>query len=367
MSGRSELRVTAVCCLLHSLAPGGSTWQWVRLLGRHVEQGGRATIFAEPGPLAEPARLAGIEVVSTSWSEPGHAGPSAAIGEHEVAIVHWEQRVMEAFPRALEACGRAALALHGTPQAMTRRLAPPTPGIARRILERAIAEPRAVPLVRGEAHRQKVGAAYAVPGEALRILPVSVPLPELPFRPAAGEPVEVLAMTRLGPEKAAIPRLAVELVRAGLEAGRPCRLTVAGDGPWRAEATALCERRLPPGSWRIEGAPRDPLARLAACDVVVAQGTTTLEAAALGRRVVVARSLGANEASGAVLTSENYDEAARDPFGDPRVTEDAAQLWNELLTLDAANLGALRHLVETHNGPEVSSRALGEALATTES
>jgi hypothetical protein len=365
MGGRSDLGVTAVCCLLHSLAPGGSTWQWIRLLGRHVAQGGRATIFAELGPLAEAASAAGVEVVPTSWGEPARAGPWTAIGEHDAAIVHWEQGVMDVFPRALEACGRAALALHGTPQAMARWLAPPTPAIAGRTLKQAVAEPHAVALVRGEVHRRKVATAYAVLPEALRILPASVPLPLLPFTPVPEEPSEVLAMSRLAPEKAAILRLAVELVRERLNSGRPCRLTIAGDGPRRPDAIALCEQHLPLDSWRIEGAPENPIARLADSQLVVAQGTTTLEAAALGRRVIVARSLGPHGASGAVLTPDGYDQAARDPFGDPRVTEDAARLWDEVLALDEADLGTLRDLVESHNSLETASRALGDALAAT--
>jgi len=365
MAGHSDLGVTAICCLLHSLVPGGSTWQWIRLLERHVAQGGRATIFAEPGPLMEPVQEMGIEVVTTSWSEPAHADPLARVGEHDAAVVHWEHRVMDAFPRALEACGRAVLSLHGTPQAMTRWFAPPTPATARKSLERAVAEQHAVALVRGEAHRRKVAAAYAVPRQALRILPVSVPLASLQFRPAATEPVEVLAMTRLAPEKAAMVRVAAELVRERLRDGRPCRLTIAGDGPWRPEAIAQCEQLLPSGSWQIEGAPTSPLGRLAASDLVVAQGTTTLEAAALGRRVVVARSLGTRGASAAVLTPDNYGAAARDPFGDPRVTEDAARLWDELLAVDETALAALRQLVEKHNGPEVAAEALDEALAAT--
>jgi hypothetical protein len=366
MGGRGELGGCAICCLLHSLAPGGSTWQWIRLLEQHAAQGGRATIFAPHGPLTEPARAAGIEVVPTSWDETApRRGLWTAVAEHDAAIVQWEQGVLDAFPRALEACERAALAVHGTPQAMTRWLAPPMPVKARKAVERAVAEPHAVVLVRGEAHRKKVASSYAVPLDALRILPVSVPLASGPSRPAQGEPSEVLAMTRLAPEKAAIVRVAVELARAGLSSGGSCLLTIAGDGPWRPEAIALCERRLPPDAWLIENAPEDPIARLAASEIVVAQGTTTLEAAALGRRVVVARSLGADGGSGAVLTPKSYDQAARDPFGDPRVTEDAARLWGDLLALDETDLTTLRHLVESHNSLEVTSQALSEALATT--
>jgi hypothetical protein len=365
MSDRGELGVAAVCCLLHSLVPGGSTWQWVRLLGRHVAQGGRATIFAPDGPLGQPARAAGIEVIPTSWDHAFDRGLWSSVGEHDVAVVHWEQGVMDVFARALATCGRAVLAVHGTPQAVTRWFAPPMPVKASRTLELAVAEPHAVALARGEAHRRKVATAYGVPEGALRILPASVPLPSLPFRPTQGEPREVLAMTRLAPGKETIPRLAVELVRERIDAGKACRLSIAGDGPLRMEAVALCERRLRRGSWQIESAPEDPMARLAAADLVVAQGTTTLEAAALGKRVVVARSLGARGASGAALTPDSYDQAARDPFGDPGVTEDAARLWQEILALDETDLSALRHLVERYNSIEVASRTLGEALAAT--
>jgi len=366
MGDGGDLGETAICCLLHSLAAGGSTWQWIRLLGRHAAQGGRATLFAPEGPLAEPARAAGIEVVPTSWDENGpRKGVKAAIAEHEAAIVEWEQGPVDSFPWVLEACGRAALAMHLPPQTITRWLAPPTPMKARRTVERVVAEPHAVALVRGEAHRRKVATAYGLPPERLRILPPSVPLPSLPFHPNLGEAKEVLAMTRLAPDKTALFRLAVELVRERLATGHPCRLTIAGEGSLTQDAIALCERRLPPGSWRVEGAPEDQIARLADSDVVVAQGTTTLEAAALGRRVIVARPYGAQGASGAVLTSDRYDEAARDPFGDPRVTEDTGRLWEEVLDVDETDLRELRHKVEAHNSLEAASRALGDALTDT--
>src|SRR5262245_9889667 len=99
MGDRSELGVESVCCLLHNLIAGGSAWQWVRLLGRHVEQGGKATIFARPGPLAEPAQAAGIEVVLTSWAPEAHDDDRlwAVVARHEAAVVHWEHDVVDAF------------------------------------------------------------------------------------------------------------------------------------------------------------------------------------------------------------------------------------------------------------------------------
>ena len=353
-----------ICCLLHDLGPGGATWQSIRLLAGHVERGGGATIFAQPGSLAEVAESAGIDVSLVRWGEAGDQGRIwRSVDEHDVAIVQWELGPVEVFARTLEECGRAALAVHGSPQGITRGFAPPAPMKLRRAVVRAATDPRAVILVCGADHRRKVAAAYGVPVEALRVLPTSVPLGEWGFGPKVGEPREMLAMTRLAPEKMPIVRLAVELLRQRLARGGNCLLTVAGDGPRRAEAIELCERRLPPGSWRIEDAPADPIARLADSDLVVAQGATTLEAAALGRPVVVARSLGAYEASGAVLTPENYDKAARDPFGDPRVSEDHGALWDEVLALDNASLVSLRRMVEEHNSPAVALQAFDDALA----
>lgn len=358
----------SICCLLHSMVPGGSGWQWVRLLGRHVEGGGRATIFAPPGPLAEPARAAGIEVTTTQWDAGDLAERAdlwAAVGRHRLAIVHWEQGLMEAFGPALEACGRAALAVHQSPRAMRRWFGPPTLRAARIALERAVDEKHAVALVRGEAHRRRVAGAFGVDPAALRILPASVPLRPDPFQTAPAPPAQILALMRLSPEKAAVAQLAVQLVRERLDNGNRCQLTIAGEGPWRPHAVALCEQRLPAGSWRIEGAPEDPIARLAASDLVVAQGLTTLEAASLGRRVIVARAAGEDAAAGAALTPDSYDEAARDPFGEPAVTSDAGQIWEDVLRVGEEDLRALRHQVEIGNSLEVASQALGEALATT--
>lgn len=369
MSRRGSLGVNAVCCLLHSLAAGGSGRQWVHLLARHVERGGRATIVAPLGPLAEPARAAGVEIVATEpWAE-FEATPRpevlAAVSEHDVAVVQWEQGVMEAFGPALRACGRAALSLHQSPRALPRWFGPPTVAMARAVLELALASPRTVALVRGEAHRRQVAATFAVGEDELRVLPASVPLGSLAFQPRVDAPREILAMTRLSPEKAAVIRLAADLTAHRRSAGRPCELRIPGSGPWREQAAELCAQRLPAGSWEIEGAPADPIARLGAADVVVAQGLTTLEAAGLGRRVLIARSAGEDGAAGAALTAAAYDRAARDPFGEPSLDGDPESLWRALLAIDEDELRSLRGLVETRNSIEAASRALGRALAET--
>jgi hypothetical protein len=348
------------------MTPGGSAWQWVRLLGRHVAGGGRATICAPPGPLAEPAARAGIEVVPTApWLE-GDTTPRvdlwAVVGNHDVAVVHWEQGVMETFGPALAACGRVALAVHQSPRALTRWFGESTVTAAAEVLEQAVEAKNAVVLVSGAAHRRKVAAAFGVPEKELLTLPAAVEPDSLPFQSSLEEPRELLAMTRLSPEKAAVVELAIELTGARLANG-DCRLTIAGEGAWRDEAMALCEARLPGRSWRIEPAPEDPSARLAAADLVVAQGVTTLEAAALGRRVVVARAAAAE--GGVVLTPDRYGEAARDPFGDPALVTDPNRLWDEALALDGDDLRDLRRLVEEHNSLETASRALDRAMAAT--
>jgi hypothetical protein len=365
MSQPAELGVDSICCLLHNLIPGGSGWQWVRLLERHVESGGRATIVAPPGLLGDRARAAGVEVVPFSWDDlqPGDGRLRPILSGHDAAIVHWDLGVMDALVPALEACGRAALVLHQIPQAPARWLGPEIMPSVRVPIDRAVAAEHAAVLVRGEWHRKRVVAAFDLPGDALSVLPASIPLASIPFHPGLGEPREILVLMRLSPEKAAIAQLAVELTRRRLAAGRPCRLTIAGEGPWREQGVALCERRLPRPSWRIEVAPDDPIARLAASDLVVAQGVTTLEAAALGRRVVVARAIDEDRAAGVVLTPDSYDVAARDPFGEPAVTADAGQLWDQVLSVGDSDLRLLRGLIEEHNSLEAASRALGETLA----
>jgi len=369
MGNCEEAAGDAICCLLHNLVPGGSARQWIHLLGRHVKAGGRATVVAPPGQLAEPARTAGIAVVPFTWDDslPLDWGTLApVVEEHDTTIVHWDHAVMGAFVPALEAGNRTALVLHQAPHALTRWFGAAILPSARIPLVRAVEDRRAVALVRGECHRRRIATAFDIPAGELDVLPASIPLDSVPFRPVSGEPQEILALMRLSPDKAAIGQLAIEVTRAGLATGRSCRLVIAGDGPWRTEAIALCKRRLPPGVWRIESAPRDPVVRLAAAQLVVSQGLTTLEAAALGRLVIVARELDESRAAGVVLTPDSYYCAASDPFGEPPLTPEADRLWEEALAIQPNDLCELRHLVEANNSLDISARALGKAIATTQ-
>jgi hypothetical protein len=368
MSLRSEPGEEAICLLLHNLAPGGSARQWVNLLGAHVQRGGRATIVAPWGPLGETAEAAGINVIHHGWHERtpyGCDGVWPIVADHDVAVVHWDHRVMQAFEPALAICGRAALTVHQAPRALARWFGPEAVTSAQVPLKRAVSARQATVLVSGEWHRERIASAFDLPEPQLRILPASIPLPSLPARPASAAPGEVLALTRLSAEKAAIVQLAAELVRARLDSGEECRLTVAGEGPWRDSALALCERRLPTGAWKIEPAPADPLERLAAADLAVTQGLTTLEAAALERRVVVARPLDEDHAAGVVLSPGGYEAAAGDPFGRPPLSDAPLRLWKEVLALDGRDLRQLRRLVAERNSLAATSSALGAALRST--
>ena len=178
-----ELGVESVCCLLHNLIAGGSARQWIHLLGRHVDHGGRATIVAPAGPLTEKARQAGIETVDVDWGEvrfddPG--GPLRALDGHDVAVVHWDYGVMDALERARRACGRVALTVHQLPDGMARWWGPEIVPRSRVPIERAVADPHAVVLVRGEWHRRRFVADFELPAERLHLLPASIPLPGAP-------------------------------------------------------------------------------------------------------------------------------------------------------------------------------------------
>ena len=116
--------------------------------------------------------------------------------------------------------------------------------------------PRSV-FVRGSAHRRIFETAFGL-RERRAADHCRSPSRCPPFSPAQGRK-EILALTRHSPEKASIPRLAVELTREGLAQGRECRLTVAGEGPTqragrRHSAPSACR----PDSWRFEGRARGP-------------------------------------------------------------------------------------------------------------
>ncbi|MCW2989248.1 MAG: hypothetical protein JWM24_2186 [Solirubrobacterales bacterium] len=250
------LGVEAICCLLHNMVPGGSARQWIHLLERHVQAGGKAAIVAPPGAMSRRARNAGIDLVEVAWNDlTPHLdqSPWPLVAAHDAAVVHWDHEVMHAFGPALAACGRAALVLHQSPHALSRWFGDEILTAARGPIDEALEGRHAVVLVRGEWHRRRFAEAFGLPAQRLQILPASIPLAAAPSMTMQGPPREVLALMRLSPDKAAIARLAVEIVRTRLEAGHPCQLAIAGEGPWRADAATLCAGagcRRGAGSWK---------------------------------------------------------------------------------------------------------------------
>ena len=329
---------------------------------------GRATIVAPRGPLSEVARRAGIVLVDRPWSQDPREDAESVrrlVSGHDAAVVHWDHLVMHSLEPALSACGHGALVIHQTAAMHSRWFGPEILASARDPIDRALEDPHAAILVRGDSHRGILAGELDLPAASLRILPAAIPVPPQPSVPASGRAREVLALTRLSHEKAAIVRLAAELTRARLDRGLPCHLSIAGDGEWRAGMKSVCEELLPDGAWRLESSPWDPIRPPSASDLVIAQGQTTLEASALERRVVVARTVDGDRAAGVVVTPDRYDVAARDPFCRPPLSSDPEELWREVDALEVEDLRALRALVERHNGLEAGSLALREALADT--
>jgi hypothetical protein len=315
--------------------------------------------------VAPAARAAGIDVVEVDW---GAVPPQAmdglwhVVAGHDAAVVQWEPQVIDAFGPALAACGRGTLTLHSAPEAVARWFGPAGFARMRRPLLRAVADPRAAAITCGDRHRRRVATTCGVPEQALSVLPACIPTEPIPFDPGpARGGGEVLALVRLSREKSAVVEVAAELVRAGRRSGGEWRLTIAGEGPWRERMAALCRRRLPDGAWRLEEPPREPIQRLRESSLVVTQGLTTLEAAALGRPVVVA--VGTEGVSGTVLVPDRYDRAARDPFGQPEAHSDAERLLAEAEAVDEGQLMRLRGLVERHNSLDAGIAALAAALA----
>jgi hypothetical protein len=347
------LGADSICCLLHNLIPSGSARQWIHILERHVATGGRATIVAPDGPLAGWAREAGIEVVDHDWDAGTPTGAVAALDGHDLAVVHWDPGVASSVATVLEHCPRVLLSAHRPPNDFDG---------AREALVAVAAAPHAAILVCGEIHRRRMTDYFDLPLDAVEILPASIPADWIAYEPFLGEPEEILALVRLAPEKLEVPILAANLVRARRAAGYECRLSIAGEGDAHDEVLAYCERWLPADAWSVEPAPPDPLARLAAAPLAVARGLTTLECAALGRRVIVAHPAGPNTAAGTVLTPGRYDEAARDPYSYPYVTRDSERLWADVLAVDADELRGLRDLVAEHNSIETAIRALRDTV-----
>lgn len=361
--------VPSLCAVIPDLALGGVAVATVGLLSSVVQAGRSATVIAESGPLAERARAAGIavHVIAPELDMAARYQLVAALAQgHDAALVDWTPTAIGALPAALAATGRAVLVRHGAARHLDE-WALFEPERAFTLARGAIDDPACVVCACGAAHRREMAECLAVDEQDLAILPEAVDAARIPFQPCTGESRTILAMVRLSIEKAPVVELAAGLTARALAAGRPVHLDVVGEGPWQAEALALCGRLLPPAAWSHEPATERPLERLARADVCVTQGLTTIETAALGRRVVVARhATAASGVGGTVLTPATYAGAAEDPFAVEQVEHDLDRLWDGLDAIGPGELAALRSLVEERNSPPRQLAALVELVASLE-
>jgi glycosyltransferase involved in cell wall biosynthesis len=352
----------AICCVIHDLQIGGTARLYLDLLSRIKETGCDVTLVAGPGPLAEPARYLGLQVATIDWAaSPAetYAVVEAAAQGHDAGEILCDPALVHVLPALLGACGRAALALHSDipgvrawfGEAAMRRLV-----LWARALVRS---PAGGVLTRGRRHRRDAAALLSVEEEELAVVPPGVAADQIDFDPAPGEPGRVVALTRLSPEVAARVDAAIELVAAGLQAGRPCRLELVGDGPWKNQALRLCAARLPRGAWQHRPATLDPLAAVRGADLVVATGLTGLEAAAAGRPVAIARRT--DDGAGVVgplLTPETYRLYTDDIYGFDVPATAPTAVWSQRDALTSDDLRTLRRLVETENSSATQRDAL---------
>ena len=350
--GRSS-GVESVCCLLHNLIAGGSARQW-RHLPRPPRRARRpGDDRRSPGPAVARARGG---------------------GDRDRRRLRWDERPARTRRRCAEAPRRARrrrsstgtrgdgriraarASAGGSPSRSTSRPARWRAGSAPEVVDTARAGCSGDAAEDPRTRRSSSAASGTGAGSpristchrpGIQVLPASIPLPAAAGRPASRAATEILALT---PGSRRRRRRwsgsATELTRARARRNARAASTIAGDGPWRGRPSRSASR-LPAGPGGSRRRPRDPLARLAAADLVVAQGLTTLEAAALERRVVVARTVWRTaRRRGRAHAPSATTSRPRDPFGRPassRPYPDAS--GRSARPVDAGELAALRALV----------------------
>lgn len=361
----------SVCVVLHDFEIGGVPLLYTDLLARLGRSGVGCTTVAAGGPLLERAQAAGVPAVEADWKAPPHQSYDlvARVTERfEACVVVCDPELVHVLPAALASCGRVLVAVHSEARGLAAWFG--EPGLARlRLLTRAVAaSPSAALTARGEPHRRALAGLLGLDARAVRVLAPGIATDEIAFQPAAarrggGEAEVVLLVSRLSAEVAARLHAAVELVAAGLAAGRDCRLEIVGDGPWREQALDRCRRRLPPERWSHESWTLDPIARIRSASVVVASNLTALQAAAAGSRVVLARVSDDGRPLGPVLDRNSFHGFSGDIFGTDLAAEEPGRAWARLDGLDGKELAELRALVESHNSGDSQAAGLLAALA----
>jgi hypothetical protein len=97
--------------------------------------------------------------------------------------------------------------------------------------------------------------------------------------------------------------------------------------------------------------------------IVCTANLSGLEAAALGRPVVLARRSDDGRALGPVLTEGGYERFGGDIFGTDLPAETPERVWAAIDALDTEELARIRALVIARNSGRAQANALLEALA----
>jgi hypothetical protein len=331
--------------LRYSLGLGGVETRMATLAEAIHSAGGRATLLAGPGPLAERmGACADVRLVDFGAMTDDRLKQlvrEAARG-HTFAVLACEPRLIRAVP-ALAVRIPVLLGLYG--RGDRDRFAFGLAG-GRRLPTalRALTESGRVALASTSSLQARDNARLlGLPDDALAVSPNCVPVPTDPPSTSHG-PVESVALVcRLTHEKLLNVAAAIELVAAGRAAGRRVVLDVYGSGSARSLVLAMLRRRLPRGSWRIHGATISPGDAFATAGAVVATGRTGIEALMAGARVVPAKTLRDRRGQlGPVITPATFDAAASENFGwRTRPPVPASAVWRELEAMPAEQIAAV--------------------------
>jgi hypothetical protein len=352
----------SLCVVIRDLGLGGTSWLYVDLLSRAVRQGIRSTLVAAPGPLYETAARAGIELVDVDWSDPRvetYDVVARATHAHDVGVLLCDPALVHSLAAVVASCDRALLALHSDARGIREWFGEPALSRLASIAQSLVASPGTAVIARGLVHRNECARLLDVEEWRLPIFTPGVAVDRIGFDTTGGEPGRVVVLTRLSPELAPRVHAGIELVAAGLVAGRDCRLELVGDGPWRDGALEACRARLPEDRWRCLPATLDPVAGIRAGSLAIGTGLTTLEAVAAGRPVVVARRT--NDGAGVVgplVTPQRYDLVAEDIHSVAVPAVEPDRVWTELDSLDEADLAELRRKVETRSSGDAQLASL---------
>ncbi|MFA4930046.1 MAG: glycosyltransferase family 4 protein [Patulibacter sp.] len=356
-------RPDRLTCVLGDLQVGGVARLYTDLLTQLVRDGRVCRIVAPDGPLRDELVERRIEWEPIDWD-----GPRLNSLRHLHALLEpGEPTIVVADPRTSHVIASAAsrgpvvCAFHTTADLMDAWL-------GERPMQRLADVVRSLQAARGlevltigEQYRATYVERFDWDPDAVTVLPPAIDVEAFPYADPPVDPDLIVCVARLSPEKHAHVRNAIKLVHAGRATGRDARLEFYGDGPWRAEAEALCAERLPAGSFTFHGATRRPAAALRSAGLVVATGLTALEAACIGRRVVISRNI-PEDVLGPVFTTEHFDLLADYAFGGRflPLTMPVDEAWDTLDRVRPEDLRAVRERVLAEHSLPTAARVLAD-------